>query len=52
MSIVSTGKINAANAGETISVPKANAIYNEIATASTSIDTTIQELMLFLVGIL
>lgn len=40
MSIVSTGKINAANAGETISVPKANAIYNEIAAASATIDSS------------
>lgn len=40
MSIVSTGKMNAAVAGETISVPKANAIYNEIAVASSSIDSS------------
>ena len=40
MSIVTTGKKNAANAGETISPAKANAIYNEIAASSAIIDNS------------
>jgi hypothetical protein len=40
MSQVTTGKENAANAGEVISSTKANAIYTEISTASTAIDSS------------
>lgn len=40
MSQASSGKVNAANAGQTISESKANSIYDDIAVASQSIDAS------------